>query len=67
MRVNACARVRRAAPHSGYVTPLLVAASATGALTRVLALRQYSAWVTPASGVLLVTGGVYSVLSRVAH
>ena len=51
---------------SGYVAPLLAAASATGALTRVLALRQYSAWVTPASGVLLVAGGVYSVLSRVA-
>ncbi len=51
---------------SGYVAPLLAAASATGALTRVLALRQYSAWVTPASGALLVTGGVYSVLSRVA-
>jgi cytochrome c-type biogenesis protein len=48
------------------VAPLLAAASATGALTRVLALRQYSAWVTPASGALLVTGGVYSVLSRVA-
>jgi cytochrome c-type biogenesis protein len=51
---------------SGYVTPLLVAASATGALTRVLALRQYSAWVTPASGALLVGGGVYSILTRIA-
>ncbi len=51
---------------SGYVAPLLAAASATGVLTRVLALRQYSAWVTPASGALLVAGGVYSVLSRVA-
>ena len=48
------------------MAPLLAAASATGALTRVMALRRYSAWVTPASGVLLVAGGVYSVLSRVA-
>jgi cytochrome c-type biogenesis protein len=30
----------------------------------VLSLRQYSAWVTPASGVLLVTGGTYALLSR---
>ena len=51
---------------SGYVAPLLAAATATSALTRVVALRQYSEWVTPASGVLLVAGGVYSVLSRVA-
>jgi cytochrome c-type biogenesis protein len=52
--------------HSGYVAPLLVAASATDALTRVMALRQYSAWVTPASGALLVAGGCYSFLSRIA-
>jgi len=49
---------------SGYCVPLLAAASATGALTRVLALREYSTWVTPASGVLLVGGGVFSLLSR---
>jgi cytochrome c-type biogenesis protein len=51
---------------SGYVTPLLVAASATDALTRVMALRQYSSWVTPASGALLVAGGCYSLLTRIA-
>ena len=57
----------RALPRrSGYVTPLLAAATATSVLTRVVSLRRYSEWVTPASGALLVAGGVYSVLSRVA-
>ncbi|PNG65303.1 Cytochrome c-type biogenesis ccda-like chloroplastic protein 2, partial [Tetrabaena socialis] len=48
----------------GYVTPLLLAASFTGVVKELLALRRYSAWVTPASGVLLVTGGTYTLLSR---
>lgn len=48
----------------GYVAPLLVAATATGAAKRLLELRQYSAWVTPASGVLLVSGGTYALLTR---
>jgi len=49
---------------SGYVTPLLVAASATGALKSMMAMREGTAWVTPASGALLVAGGVYTLLSR---
>ncbi|KAK9790105.1 hypothetical protein WJX73_005907 [Symbiochloris irregularis] len=49
----------------GYVMPLLVAATFAGALTRVMAFRQWSAWVTPASGVLLLVGGTYTLLSRV--
>ncbi|GLC60407.1 Cytochrome c-type bioproteinsis ccda-like chloroplastic protein 2 [Pleodorina starrii] len=48
----------------GYVAPLLLAASFTGTVKELLALRQYSAWVTPASGVLLVAGGTYTLLSR---
>ena len=47
-----------------YVGPLLVAATFAGALKQVLALRQWSAWVTPASGVLLLSGGTYTLLSR---
>ncbi|KAI8476277.1 MAG: cytochrome C biogenesis protein transmembrane region-domain-containing protein [Monoraphidium minutum] len=48
----------------GYVAPLLFAASATGAVKRLLSLRQHSAWVTPASGTLLVAGGTYALLTR---
>lgn len=49
----------------GYVAPLLGAALFTGTLQRILAMRQWSAWITPASGVLLLTGGTYALLSRV--
>ncbi|KAL4434144.1 hypothetical protein ABPG75_000585 [Micractinium tetrahymenae] len=48
----------------GYVSPLLVAALFTGALQRILSVRQWSAWVTPASGVLLLAGGTYGLLTR---
>lgn len=51
---------------TGYVAPLLVAATFTGALKNILALRQYSAVVTPASGVLLLAGGTYALLSRLS-
>lgn len=47
-----------------YVMPLLVAATFAGSLKYVLGMRQWSAWVTPASGVLLLAGGTYSLLSR---
>ncbi len=47
-----------------YVVPLLTAAAFTGALSRLLSMRKYSAWVTPASGVLLLAGGTYGLLSR---
>ena len=51
---------------SGYVAPLLVAATMTGSLQRIMSARAYTAWVTPASGFLLVAGGTYGFLSRVA-
>ena len=47
-----------------YVAPLLVAATFTGALKRVMSLRQWSGWITPASGVCLLAGGTYGLLSR---
>ncbi|GFH18256.1 DsbD domain-containing protein [Haematococcus lacustris] len=67
---------------SGYVAPLLLAATVTplaadwltlqlllaawlqGSMKQLLSLRQYSAWVTPASGSLLVAGGTFSLLTR---
>jgi cytochrome c-type biogenesis protein len=48
----------------GYVSPLLAAALFTGALQRLLAMRQWSAVITPASGVLLLAGGTYGLLTR---
>lgn len=49
---------------TGYVVPLLTAAAFTGSLSKLLSVRKYSAWVTPASGVLLLAGGTYGLLSR---
>ena len=49
----------------GYVAPLLAAAVFTDSLKRIMSMRKYTAWVTPASGVLLVAGGTYGILSRV--
>jgi len=49
---------------SGYVSPLLLAAFAAGATKQLMSVRQYSAWITPASGALLLAGGTYSLLSR---
>ena len=50
---------------SGYVAPLLFAATATDGLKSVMALREKSQWVNPTSGFLLVAGGTYAFLSRV--
>jgi len=50
---------------SGYVAPLLLAATATGSLRTIVSARQYTFWVTPASGFALVAGGTYGFLSRV--
>ncbi|MGB3136543.1 MAG: cytochrome c biogenesis protein CcdA [Nodosilinea sp.] len=48
----------------GYVTPLVLAGTFTASLKRLLDLRQWSSWVTPASGALLLVFGVFSLLSR---
>lgn len=48
----------------GYVTPLVLAGTFTNSLKRLLELRQWSSWITPASGVLLLVFGVFSLLNR---
>jgi cytochrome c-type biogenesis protein len=48
----------------GYVTPLVLAGTFTASIKRLLDLRQWSSWVTPASGALLLGFGVFSLLSR---
>jgi cytochrome c-type biogenesis protein len=48
----------------GYVSPLVVAGSFTATVKKILALRRWSGWITPTSGVLLVGFGVFSLLVR---
>jgi cytochrome c-type biogenesis protein len=48
----------------GYVAPLIIAGTFTASVKRLLALRQWSAWITPASGFLLIGFGVFSLLNR---
>ncbi len=49
---------------AGYVAPLILAGTFTAAIKRMLALRRWSSWITPASGALLVGFGVFSLLVR---
>ncbi len=48
----------------GYVTPLVIAGSFTASLNMLLDIRRWSGWITPASGILLVGFGVFSLLLR---
>ena len=48
----------------GYVTPLVIAGSFTATLKKLLEIRRWSGWITPASGILLVGFGVFSLLLR---
>lgn len=48
----------------GYVSPLILAGFFAGSLKRLLALRQWSGWINPVSGVLLVSFGLFSLLTR---
>ncbi len=50
---------------AGYTAPLLIAGTFTAAIKRFLELRRWSAWITPASGVLLIGFGMFSLLTRV--
>ena len=49
----------------GYAAPLVLAGTFTASIKRLLELRRWSGWITPASGALLVGFGVFSLLSRV--
>lgn len=51
----------------GYVTPLILAGTFTASIKKLLELRQWSGWITPVSGVLLVGFGVFSLLSRIPN
>lgn len=49
---------------AGYVMPLVIAGTFTAAIKKILELRQWSAWITPTSGVILLGFGVFSLVSR---
>lgn len=49
---------------TGYVAPLILAGTFTATIKKLLELRQWSSWITPASGALLVGFGVFSLLLR---
>lgn len=49
---------------AGYVAPLILAGTFTGTIKKLLEWRRWSAWISPASGVLLVGFGVFSLLLR---
>lgn len=50
----------------GYVLPLVVAGTFAAAIEQFLALRQWSGWITPMSGALLIGFGVFSLVSRLS-
>jgi cytochrome c-type biogenesis protein len=50
---------------AGYVAPLVVAGTFTAAIKQMLELRQWSGWITPTSGVLLVGFGIFSLVLRI--
>ncbi|MBD2329625.1 cytochrome c biogenesis protein CcdA [Alkalinema sp. FACHB-956] len=49
---------------AGYVAPLVIAGTFTAAIKKILEIRQWSAWITPTSGVLLLGFGMFSLVSR---
>ncbi len=52
------------APDALLCCCLSAAFDTQGAAKQVLAMRELSSWVTPTSGVLLVAGGTYALLTR---
>ena len=48
----------------GQVLPLLLAGTFAAAIPKLLALRGISRWVPPASGVILLTSGLLTLLAR---
>lgn len=48
----------------GYVAPLILAGTFTASVKKLLELRRWSSWITPASGAILLGFGIFSLLSR---
>lgn len=50
----------------GYTVPIIIAGTFTAFIQTLLSLRQWSSWITPVSGILLIGFGVYSLLNHLA-
>lgn len=50
----------------GYTVPIIIAGTFTALVKTLLNLRQWSSWITPVSGILLIGFGVYSLLNHLA-
>ena len=48
----------------GYTVPIIIAGTFTALVQTLLSLRQWSSWITPVSGILLIGFGVYSLLTH---
>lgn len=48
----------------GYVAPLVIAGSFTASIKNILELRRWSGWINPVSGILLLSFGILSLISR---
>jgi cytochrome c-type biogenesis protein len=48
----------------GYVAPLVLAGSFTASIKKILELRRWSSWINPASGILLIGFGLFSLIGR---
>ena len=48
----------------GYVLPLVIAGTFTATIKKILQLRRWSSWINPVSGALLLSFGIFSLLSR---
>lgn len=51
---------------TGYVAPLILAGTFTASLKKLLSLRRWSGWINSVSGTLLLSFGIFSLLSRVS-
>jgi cytochrome c-type biogenesis protein len=49
---------------AGYVAPLILAGTFTAVIKQLLAVRKWSGWITPTSGILLIGFGVFSLVAR---
>jgi cytochrome c-type biogenesis protein len=48
----------------GYVAPLVLAGTFTASIKKIIELRRWSGWINPVSGILLLSFGLFSLITR---